>query len=180
MQALTSPNIESELSYAYLHAVASNAGMSCQAGNRHQDNAGIDARITAWGPFPKGGSRIEVDLNVQLKATCKPVPNDENGFSYFLAGVERYNDLRAETVATPRILVVLLLPSDHHEWLSLSDEQLVLKRCAYWRSLVGAPSTANTSGETIRIPWGNRFSPEALSNVIAAISRHDIPKFGEV
>ena len=43
MQALSPPNIESELSYAYLHAVASKAGMACNAGSRHEDNNGIDA-----------------------------------------------------------------------------------------------------------------------------------------
>lgn len=51
MQALSPPNIESELSYAYLHAVASYASMACNVGNRHEDNNGIDATLTAWGFF---------------------------------------------------------------------------------------------------------------------------------
>ena len=65
----TPPNVESELSYAYLHAVASRAAMACGEGNRHEDNNGVDAGITAWGPFPGGGYLNEVDLKVQLKAT---------------------------------------------------------------------------------------------------------------
>ena len=38
-------NIESELSYAYLHAVASRAGFSCTHADRHLDSAGVDAQI---------------------------------------------------------------------------------------------------------------------------------------
>lgn len=68
MRALSPPNIESELSYAYLHAVASKAGMACSGGNRHEDNNGIDATLTAWGPFNNGGYLTEVDIKVQLKA----------------------------------------------------------------------------------------------------------------
>ena len=40
---LTEQNIEAELSYAYLHAVASRAGFSCEYRNRHLDGAGVDA-----------------------------------------------------------------------------------------------------------------------------------------
>lgn len=84
MRPLTDQNIESELSYAYIHAVASHAGASCEVTNRHQDNAGVDAAITGWGPFPNGGYRNEIDLKVQLKATIS-TPTFSNGcFSYSL------------------------------------------------------------------------------------------------
>jgi hypothetical protein len=65
---LSSNDIESELSYAYIHAVAAASGMSCKVGDRHDDNHGVDARITAW-LEPHGNDLIEVDFNVQLKAT---------------------------------------------------------------------------------------------------------------
>ena len=42
--------------------------MSCKVGDRHDDNHGVDARITAW-LEPHGNDLIEVDFNVQLKAT---------------------------------------------------------------------------------------------------------------
>lgn len=59
MKALSPRNIESELSYAYLHAVAASAGVDCGIATRHEDNAGVDARLTGWGPFPGGGYREE-------------------------------------------------------------------------------------------------------------------------
>lgn len=112
MRALSPPNIESDLSYAYLHAVAAHAGMACSVGNMHEDHNGIDATVTAWGPFEGGGYRSEVTLNVQLKATTSVPSDDGSNFTYFLKGVARYDDLRTETVAIPRILVVLFMPSE--------------------------------------------------------------------
>ena len=45
LSLLSVQNIESELSYAYLHAVAAQAGVSCTQGSRHEYNHGIDARL---------------------------------------------------------------------------------------------------------------------------------------
>ena len=72
MRPLSANNVESELSYAYLHAVASAAGAACSVTTRHEDNSGVDAKIVGWGPFPNGGYRHEVDLKVQLKARLPP------------------------------------------------------------------------------------------------------------
>ena len=69
MSPLTSQNVESELSYAYIHAIAASARAGCEVAGRHADNAGVDAKLTAWGPFPSGGYRQEVDLKIQLKAS---------------------------------------------------------------------------------------------------------------
>lgn len=133
MQPLSSLNIESELSYAYLHAVASMAGMSCSAGTRHEDNNGIDANLTAWGPFSNGGYLNEVDIKVQLKAQITPPPDDGVSLSYFLKGVSRYDDLRTETVSVARILVVLFLPEDARDWLNHSAESLALRNAPIGR-----------------------------------------------
>jgi len=46
MNSFSSLDIESELSYAYIHAVAAHAGMECCITGHHSDNRGIDARIT--------------------------------------------------------------------------------------------------------------------------------------
>ena len=86
MQALAPPNVESELSYAYLHAVASKAGMACRVAGRHEDNNGVDATLTAWGPFNNGGYLSEVDIKVQLKATITPPADNGTNLSYFLPG----------------------------------------------------------------------------------------------
>lgn len=108
MNPLSSENIESELSYAYLHAVASSVGIACEIAGRHEDNAGVDARLVGWAPFPGGGYRREVDVKVQLKATTKRPSEVDGALSYRLCGISRYDDLRTDATSTPRILVVLL------------------------------------------------------------------------
>jgi hypothetical protein len=177
MRPLSSLNIESELSYAYLHAVAAHAGMECKASTRHGDNNGIDATLTAWGPFEGGGYFSEVTLNVQLKATTSQPVDDGANLSYYLRGVTRYDDLRTETVATPRILIVLFLPEDAAQWLEHSSEQLALRRCAYWESLRGAPPTANESAVTVKLPKAQVFNAQGLKMLMTRLSRHDFPRY---
>ncbi len=180
MQALSPPNIESELSYAYLHAVASKAGMACNVAGRHEDNNGVDATLTAWGPFTNGGYLTEVDIKVQLKATIATPADDGTNLSYFLSGVNRYNDLRTETVDVARILVVLFLPADAQNWLGHSENELALRRCAYWQSLRGAPATTNGTGATVYLPKVQMFTPQALTDLATRLSLRDFPRYPAV
>jgi len=75
MRPFSQNDIEAELSYAYLHAVAAHAGVACRPGDRHEDGRGIDAQLTAWGNWPDS-YRTEVNLKVQLKATSLACADD--------------------------------------------------------------------------------------------------------
>ena len=176
MRPLSPQDIESELSYAYLHAVASKAGMACHVGSRHEDNNGIDAVLTAWLPYVDAATLREVDIKVQLKATiAEPTRVGEN-YEYRLSGRRRYDDLRSLAVAGPRFLVVLFLPADAAEWLNHTHEQLAIRRCAYWQSLRGAPEiTADST--VVTLPLAQGFSPNGLTELAARLSRRDIPNY---
>ncbi len=180
MKPLSSQNIESELSYAYLHAVSSHAAVACVVSGRHEDNAGVDARLVGWGPFSGGGYKQEVDIKVQLKATTHSPTIVKETFSYFLSGVSQYDDLRLEAVATPRILVVLFLPSTHASWITHTDDALSLHRSAYWVSLRGAKPSTNNTGQTIYIPKSQRFDVPGLSSLMSMLSSNQIPRYSEV
>ena len=171
LKPLSSQNIESELSYAYLHAVASRVGASCVASSRHEDSNGIDATVTAWGPFVGGGYRNEVDLKIQLKATVKPPKKVGSCISYPLSGIPRYDDLRADTVATPRILVVLFLPKKEDDWMVQSAGSLMIKKCAFWVSLRGAKPSSNATSETVYIPNSQRFDAAGVRKIFSTLSR---------
>ncbi len=176
MHALTPPDIESELSYAYLHAIASRAGMSCRVSNRHEDNRGIDAQLTAWLPNRADDALCEVDIKVQLKATIAEPADHGDHYTYRLRGVNRYNDLRSEAVSVFRILVVLFLPRDAAEWLHHSNEQLVLRRCAYWQSLRGAPAIQDDSA-LIQLPKTQVLSPDGIKRLVDRLSQWDLPRY---
>ena len=151
--------------------------MACNAGSRHEDNNGIDAILTSWGPFNNGGYLTEVDIKVQLKATIAVPADDGVSLSYFLSGVNRYNDLRTATVNAARILVVLFLPPNAQEWLNHSADELALRKCAYWQSLRAAPATTNGSGATVFLPRTQVFNPQALTDLAARLSRLDFPLY---
>jgi len=180
MKPLSPENIESELSYAYLHAVASHAGAGCVVAGRHDDNAGVDATITAWGPFPNGGYRTEVDLKIQLKATVKTPTEVGDHYSYSLAGIGRYDDLRSEALSTPRILVVLFLPAESEKWITHTHDALSLHRCAYWVSLRGAKESDNKTAQTVYLPKSQRFDVNGIKSLFESISRNEVPKYTEI
>ncbi len=173
MALLPSKEIESELSYAYLHAVASMAGMSCQVANRQSDRIGIDARIVAHGDFGAHTVLTDISLDIQLKATTQPYTIQHKQIPYFLHGVNRYDVLRRKTVTPQKILVVLFLPSDSSEWLVWSSERLCLQECAWWVSLRGAPTCDNTSGQTVYLPLEQHFNPGNLITIMTRLAAEE-------
>ena len=179
MKPLSLQNIESELSYAYLHAVAAQAGVGCKVGSRHDDNAGIDAELTGWGPFENGGYLQEVNINVQLKATIQQPHASDKGWAYRFSGIAQYDNLRADTVAIPRILIVLFLPAEPEKWLEHRPDALTLKNCAYWVSLRGAAPSENQTTQTVYLPHKQWFNPDGLKNLMSRLSHRDIPLYAQ-
>lgn len=148
---LTAEDREEALSRVYARAVAAGAGY--KTADYDFDRDGVDLRIHA-------GGRMRPAIDLQLKATADlGVPT--KGHYRFELKVRNYNLLRIDT-QTPRLLVVLDLPTDEVRWLTITTEELILRRCAYWLSLVGAPETDNRSSVTVRIPMGNVFDVNNL------------------
>jgi hypothetical protein len=83
--------------------------------------------------------------------------------------VKVYDDLRKVPAQCQRLLVVLFLPPNAAHWLEQSEEELAIRRCAYWVSLREAPPSENQTTQTVYLPKSNIFNAEAL----AAIIRHN-------
>ena len=123
---LTIPDQKEGLSLAYVKALAARAGFS--TGVPEPDRDSVDVRIMAGGP-----RRPALDL--QLKATAD-LPEAQDGFRRFRLRIKNYDDLRVET-QTPRLLVVLDLPPDEAQRMTVTTEELVLRR----RGLLDEPAT---------------------------------------
>jgi len=173
---LRTNDIESELSYAYLHAVASKAGLNCRVENRHGDNYCIDAQIDYFAPIP-GTWRTDVTLRIQLKATVNRGAETDAHISYTFKGIEQYDLLRKDSGGAHRILIVLFLPKDETEWLKINSEELLLKQAAYWVSLYGAPVSQNETSQTIYIPKANLLTPESLVALCQHTGLGNIPNY---
>jgi hypothetical protein len=171
---LTENNIKAELSYAYLHAVASRAGCAAVVGDRHSDGAGVDAVIRAKQRFAPESVFTQFTVEVQLKATIDELSLDaRDRFAYSLT-LDHYNKLRDLERQAQLILILLLLPPDSEQWLTQSADCLVARRCAYWVSLRGAPASPNDTRQTIYIPSTNLFSVASLRSVMARVSRNQL------
>lgn len=173
MALLPSREIESELSYAYVHAVAAKAGMACECKGRHLDANSVDAEITACDDFGPDTLLTDITVHVQLKATFNEAPLRDGKRAYFLQGIDRYNILRRVSTVPYKILVVLFLPKNENEWLDWSAERLILQRRAWWESLRGAPFSENDSGLTVYLPESQPFSPDGLKTLMQRLAREE-------
>ncbi len=169
---LREDDIKSELSYAYLHAVASRAGCECQATGRHSDGMGVDARLITQGIFAPPPALTRVQVDVQFKETSQPVQTVRGRWA-FPVEVGLYEKLRPTTLPCQTLLVLLLLPPQPAEWLKGSPRALTLKRCAYWVSLRGAAESGNTTTQTVYWPNSNRFTVDSLSDRVRRLARNE-------
>ena len=71
------------------------------------------------------------------------------------------------------------LPENPLEWLSVSDEELVMRRSAYWISLEGDEPSDNWYTVTVRIPAGHRFDPDSLGELLQESRARARPNKGE-
>ena len=125
---------EEQLSLVYARAVAARAGYTTSV--PVPDRAGIDLCIQALG----GGMRPAVDL--QLKATINlGLPDGDQRFRFRLKS-SNYNSLCGLS-QRPRLLVVLDLPTNKEQWMTIDAEGLTLRRRAYWLSLREHNETEN-------------------------------------
>ena len=161
---LTVPDQKEGLSLVYARAMAIWAGYAISEPQPDRDS--VDLRIQA------GGLRRPA-LDLQLKATVD-LGKPQAGFLMFRLSMKNYDDLRV-TTQTPRLLVVLDLPIDASQWMTVTTEELVLRRRAYWLSLQeGHGEVVGQQTVSVRIPAQNVFNVEALRTLMEQSRRGQI------
>jgi hypothetical protein len=175
---LSDNNIESELSYAYLHAIASRAGLDCRVDGRHADNDGVDALIDFRDEIP-GTWVTNVNLRIQLKATTTRSSETATHLPYAFRGIPRYDKLRIDDGGSTRLLAVLFLPHPAADWLNCSADELILKTAAFWVCLYGAKASTNDTSQTVYLPKVNLLTPDNLRDLCIEIGKKNIPSYVE-
>jgi len=61
------------------------------------------------------------------------------------------------------------MPKQSDEWITVSDEDTVLKRCAWWCSLKGQDDTKNESKKRIGLPASQKLTPGELRRLIRCV-----------
>lgn len=163
MDALLSANDQMEaLSRSYVGAITARAGYA--VGHAEPDRDSVDL-------FLQAGGTMRPQIGVQLKATATVVIGQPQ-FTFALK-IKNYNDLRVAT-QSPRILVVLAMPKNDADWLDHSIERLMLRRCAFWKSLLGMPETGNENTVSITIDTRQVFDVPAITTLMQR-SREALP-----
>lgn len=153
---LTESDTKERLSIVYAEAVAAKSGYTTTRTDLDRD--GVDLRIQA-------GGQMRPALEFQLKATSRLGPEDD-GVVKFELKRRNYDLLRLDT-QTPRLLVVLNLPHEKDQWLTITPEELTLRNCAYWLNLRGWRERSNTSTVTVPIPTANLFDDRSLRRLMS-------------
>jgi hypothetical protein len=169
IKMLPENDIKEGLSRAYLKAICNHAGYSIGVDEK---DFGIDLTIKDIEKRPSGRTFSSgVDLNIQIKSTCRWRESSDGKFITYDLKNKNYNDLAIRiNNATKRILVVLLLPKEKENWINQDVESLMIKKCAYWYYLGGQPTVEdNDSTTAIKIPKSQVFSIEELGRIMTQI-----------
>jgi hypothetical protein len=165
-QMLTIQHCKESLSRAYVTAVVGRSLNNLMWGREY--DYGVDGSVRI---LERRGQRIrETGLGFDFQSKTTVDWSIDNSDIVYDLDATAYNDLveRTSTTATPFLLILLCLHEDESDWLAVSVDQLILRRCAFWCKLNGS-LTSNASTQRIRIPTSNVFSPAAVTGILNEI-----------
>ena len=157
-------DLQAQFGLAYVQAVASVAGFFVQTAERGFDKDGIDITV-----LQRGAMRLTTSTRLDLQVKSFTGEVDGDPWPYDL-GVKAYRDLSLTSYQVPRILVVVRMPSNTADWLSHTEQELVLRKCGYWLSLRGAPPTTNLVRSRVQLSRANLFDVAGLRSLMARIA----------
>jgi hypothetical protein len=162
-------DIKGAFGVAFVRAVAHAAGCFAQEANRDLDGDGVD--LTIFHRTKKGSTRSS-RLDLQVKTTEHQPEGDPLPFDL---PAKNYDELRADSYQVPRILVVVQVPELRADWLSTTDESVILRHRAYWLSLVNAAESDNEFTVRVRIPRSQRLDVAGLQGIMGSIAQRRLP-----
>jgi hypothetical protein len=147
------------LSRGYVQLVAARAGLICLT---IEQDFGFDMILRAvetrgqqvWDSGPQ--------IDLQVRSTTRA--ERRNSEVLYDLDVRTYRILRDVAQHGPCILVLVVLPEEEAQWVRQSEQELTLRRCAYWASFRDAPPTENES-DPRNHPASERLLAEAAQRL---------------
>ncbi|MDD3858588.1 MAG: DUF4365 domain-containing protein [Bacteroidales bacterium] len=164
---MTEENIKEALGLRFIEAIASKLGYKT---NSVYPDHGTDLSIIEVDYREENGHRRYFDtgreLKIQVKSTTvNSIVWDDSVLKYDLEA-KTYNDLiQRKNNQHPLLLVLFILPENNVEWLSLSAEELVIRKQAFWYFPDSTTLTSNIGSQRITLPRENIFSLETIDNL---------------
>lgn len=134
LNMITAEHIKEAISIKYIELISAYCGYKT---NTNYPDYGTDLELKEVSFRNDNEGRKFFDsgreLEFQLKATTEDKLEFEGDYIKFDLKAKSYNDLIARRDKKyPLILILFVLPTDYSNWVSLSNEELVARKCAYW------------------------------------------------
>ena len=170
---MTQAHIKEAISIRYMQLIAAYNGYSTSS-TRPDYGSDLDIKEIVFRQENTQGRYFESgrELKIQVKsATESALTLGEDLIFYDLAAVT-YNDLIVrKSSRTPLILVLFVLPDEASQWVTVSDQELICKKCAYWYVPAdGEALTHNLSSKRISITQENLISTNTLSQLFESFA----------
>ncbi len=164
---MTEEQIKEELSNCFVSILACRKGYIL---TKPPDTGGVDFSITFDEEYTINGRtryiQSDKSVDLQLKATTeKAITRTNKGIKYDLE-IKNFDDLifRNKKNLVPLILILFVLPDDKEEWVKMRDEELALKKYAYWFSPQESLTTSNNKRSVrIEIPLEQKMGLDSIS-----------------
>lgn len=158
---LTTQTIEELLSVSCVSAIIARSGFAPSVVSK---DYGVDLEVRRIGV--NGSQRIDLGsfLDLQLKASI----NWQLTTDHVVYDIEAdaYNRLvfRRDNSSIPCALVLCCLPKDATTWISVGEDELVIRKCCYYHFIDGT-ETKNSSSKRLHIPRRQLLTPDALTGL---------------
>lgn len=161
--------VEEYLSLSYMRALCAATGALYEEFKEDGDSKDLLLRKRIY----KGTKGFWSSLYIQMKSTYSNslYSETEESIKYALK-IKNYNDL-IEQNGDYSVLALLILPQDKEQWVTLTPENLILRRCVYWVNLQGKERSSNLEKVTVTIPKKNILNVDTLNLLFEKIAEGD-------
>lgn len=160
-------NIKKKVSEAYLYAVVAKADFAIQKLHDEYDSLGFDYQVTNR---RLGTKRTVFSESSEIKIQLKGVAQSSSSMLQDKDDCIKYNlDSPVVAIGPNCFLIVVNLLDDEKidKWVEINDEELVLRKCAYF---IKVPTSGFQPG-FIKIPKTNKLTIDTLKTLF--ISNND-------
>jgi len=158
-----------EISFSYLNALCAIAGVIMQ--RNYVDN-GIDAYLEG-DVYLEDGSPFKVTIAVQVKSTSGKLGVTANNTIKYPLKVRNHNILCSKA-NSQQLLFVLILPEKEEDWVNLTPDELIIRKCMYWLNLTGNQPSTNRYKVTVELPMENRLDSNELLSIMSKIAKDGV------
>jgi hypothetical protein len=163
-------NRKEDLSESYMEAIAAINGIAMTR-NRRDEN-GIDVFLSR-DIVREDGVEIGVTVEFQLKSTSLELRHNRKSLISYDLKSKNYRDLKREST-NQRFLALLVLPNVEQEWLTCNAQELIMRKCMYYKSLKDLPEKTNKGKTVVHFDAKNDLlTPESLLKLMQKVAEEE-------